>query len=470
MSTLYQPTVVSYTLPDGKYRTPEGKRVTSSTPGAVRVETKSPTWWGRYTDANGQEHQVKLSRKKEIARRMLAKLAGDAQLASVGIADPFAEHRARPLGEHVGDFAAYLRAKGNTEQHVRLTEARCRAILTGCDAEALEDLQPSAVLETLARLRANAPARVELPADQKEFTKGEVVAVLGINEGSLWRMLRRAGWEGTGLGRARRFPRGAVEALQERYCRGTGVTSCNHYLTAIKGFTRWLVRDRRAPLDPLTCLSRLNGETDVRVERRTLDTAELAAFVRAARAGQPFRGLSGDDRAVLYQLAARTGLRASELASLSPASFDFAARIVTVEAAYSKRRRRDEVDLRADVARLVQDYVEGLASAELLWPGTWPEVGAEMVRLDLAAAGISYFDDRGRVYDFHALRHQFISDLVEADVHPKDAQKLARHSTITLTMDRYAHVRQVKLRAALDKLPPLPEAAPPPAQPARKEA
>jgi hypothetical protein len=45
--------------------------------------------------------------------------------------------------------------------------------------------------------------------------------------------------------------------------------------------------------------------------------------------------------------------------------------------------------------------------------------------------------------------------MVEAGVHPKDAQALARHSTITLTMDRYAHVRRANLRAALERLPGL---------------
>ncbi len=40
----------------------------------------------------------------------------------------------------------------------------------------------------------------------------------------------------------------------------------------------------------------------------------------------------------------------------------------------------------------------------------------------------------------HALRHTFISNLARAGIHPKTAQALARHSTITLTLDRYSHV------------------------------
>jgi hypothetical protein len=85
-----------------------------------------------------------------------------------------------------------------------------------------------------------------------------------------------------------------------------------------------------------------------------------------------------------------------------------------------------------------------------------------MVRADLEAAGLSYRDERGRVFDFHALRHQFLSSLAAAGVHPKVAQSLARHSTITLTMDRYAHLGLYDQSAALDQLPGLPLTNPDP--------
>jgi integrase len=119
------------------------------------------------------------------------------------------------------------------------------------------------------------------------------------------------------------------------------------------------MRDRRAPFDILACLSLQNARTDVRHERRTLDLHQLAAFLAAARTGRPFRELDDLARAVLYPLSARTGLRASELASLTPASFDFEARKGTVEAGYSKRRRRDVLDLRADLVQLVRVFAKG---------------------------------------------------------------------------------------------------------------
>jgi hypothetical protein len=41
-----------------------------------------------------------------------------------------------------------------------------------------------------------------------------------------------------------------------------------------------------------------------------------------------------------------------------------------------------------------------------------PDRTAGMLRVDLAAAGIPYKDARGRVFDFHAQRRHFISDVV----------------------------------------------------------
>ncbi len=78
-----------------------------------------------------------------------------------------------------------------------------------------------------------------------------------------------------------------------------------------------------------------------------------------------------------------------------------------------------------------------------------------MSRIDLKVAGIAYQTDNGQVFDFHALRHQFISNLALAGVHPKAAQALARHSTITLTLNRYTHVDLPDLLSPLDRLPAL---------------
>jgi integrase len=359
------------------------------------------------------------------------------------------------LKDHLADYGRYLLGKGDTPKHARDTTHRVEVILGACEADDLADLQPSAVVEAIAALRETDRPAADLPEGVEDFTKADVVGLLACHPHTVARVVRRLGLAAEGSSRDRRFPRATVLALQGALCRGRGISTGNHYLTATKGFTRWLMRDGRAAADPLAFLAKQNAETDIRVERRCLSPQEFAAVLTAARAGKALHGLSGPERAVLYRVAARTGLRASELASLTPASFDLEAKEVTVEAAYSKRRRKDVLPLHADLLDLLPAFLKGKARTRPLWDGNWHEDGAEVLRHDLQNAGVPFVDEDGRVYDFHALRHQFISDMVAAGVHPKDAQVLARHSTITLTMDRYAHVRKADVRAALDRLPSL---------------
>ena len=79
-----------------------------------------------------------------------------------------------------------------------------------------------------------------------------------------------------------------------------------------------------------------------------------------------------------------------------------------------------------------------------------------MIRIDLATANIPYTDDHGRDYDFHALRHQFITNLKRAGVSLKDAQELARHSNVNLTANVYSHTTDQEKAASVERLPAIP--------------
>ena len=281
-------------------------------------------------------------------------------------------------------------------------------------------------------------------------------------------------------------PTRVSEYLASRRSAGLSAQSSNHYLRAIKSFTRWMVRERRMPEDILVHLSRQNVQADRRRVRRSLENAEFVSLLRAASSGDRFRELSSSDREMLYLVAAYTGLRASELASLTPESFDLDSKLptVAVEAACSKHRRKDILPLHPKLADRLRSWIADKVSehvvaiplrsdvldrnrqgraGQALWPGTWPERAARMLRRDLAAAGIAYVDESGQVFDFHSLRHQFISNLAKSGAHPKVAQQLARHSDINLTMQEYTHLGLVDLTQAIEALPA------PPIQPDVKE-
>ena len=412
MAGTYRPTII-------RYLNAQGRQVPKGTPGARRVREKSKTFWGRVPDANGKVRSVALCDDAEAAETMLSEMKQRAKRIARGDIDPFEDHRSRPVAEHVEDFRSLLESKGNTAAHVTLTIQRLSAVVDGCKFKKLSDLNAGRVAGWLADRRK--------PKTDKD---GNDLA-------------------------------------------GLSVASSNHYLVAVKSFGHWLVKDRRGPENPFAHLSRLNGRVDIRHERRALTQKELGGLIGAVeKSDETFRGLDGSTRAMLYRVAAMTGLRASELASLTPASFDLAADVptVTLEAAYSKHRREDVLPLHPDLAARLRQWLSERERAqddqrailslnraadvkpERLFPGTWSERAYKMLRNDLEAAGILYVTDDG-IADFHSLRHTFISNLAAGGIHPKLAQQLARHSSIALTMDRYTHLGLIDMNSALESLP-----------------
>ena len=272
------------------------------------------------------------------------------------------------------------------------------------------------------------------------------------------------------LARARRIsdlaPSRIQAALKAIRDEGISLRSVHHYTRAVKGFSRWLWRDGRGREDTLAHLTSQNPDADRRHERRALDPDELAQTFQAAERGPVVLKMSGPDRAALYRVAAGTGFRANELRSLTPESFDLTAETptVTVKAAYSKRRRDDVQPIRPDLADALRPWVASKAPGRPVF-GNLTKHTAVLIRRDLEAAGIPYVDASGRVADFHALRHSYITALAMSRAPVKVIQSLARHSTPVLTLGFYAHVGLYDQTAALDALPgpapatPKPEAA-----------
>src|SRR5262249_46556656 len=157
--------------------------------------------------------------------------------------------------------------------------------------------------------------------------------------------------------------------------------------------------------NPLAALAPVNVKADLRHERGALSGAEFDALIRATRAAGTFRGLSGGDRAALYLVAAYTGLRAAELASLTPASFDLdsATPKVRVRACYTKNGDPATLPLRPDLAGWLRAYLAGKPSGDPVWPGPWWKRAAFILRHDLGLAGVPYLDAEGRFRDFHSL-------------------------------------------------------------------
>ncbi len=410
--------------------------------------------------------RVPLARDKTAAQAKLNALIRKAERADAGLPD-YDECLKQPIGRHLDDYCRHLASKDDTAQHVQQTMSRIQAVAAGCGFRTLAELDEGDAADWLASRRhgdADESTPTGTAVRYADIAQAFGVSVAAVNS---W---KRAGApirpnEETDLAELAGWRRGRERS------QGMSPATSNHYVGALRSFGRWLVRTRRMDHNPFANLDRIDTEIDIRRDRRALPIDEFGRLIDATRAdSQAWRGLTGEDRAMLYVTAAYTGLRANELATLTPRTVALAGDppALTVKAAYSKRRREDVQPLRQDLAGELQNWLanrtrpvldlKARPDDEPLWPGNWSDDAAEMLRGDLARAGIAYRDDDGRVFDFHALRHQFISNLAAAGVHPKTAQQLARHSSIQLTMDRYTHLAVRDAAGDLDKLPALPTA------------
>lgn len=357
-----------------------------------------PNWMVAFLDGTGRRLiRSSGSTDKRVAERFARDLEKRSLLVREGLADPRKEAIAiaarKPLAAHVDDFLKSLRDKGSTPKHVSDREGQLDRLLRAGRMTRLADLTPARVQAGLAELR-------EL--------------------------------------------------------RSISIRTLNRYQRAAQSLSRWLVREGRLDADPLVAMSGRNPAPDRRHVRRALSPEEVGKLLAAAASGSEHRGLTGPDRAVLYRIALGTGFRASEIASLTPASFDLEGDppTVTVRAGYSKNRREAVQPIRRDLADLLRGWVaEKPADRPVFDVPSLCHRTARMMRFDLDAAGIEYRDEQGRVCDFHSLRVTFISGLVSAGASVKEAQLLARHSDPALTIGTYTRASVEDLGRALEQLP-----------------
>ena len=255
-------------------------------------------------------------------------------LARIGLLEAKTVAASKTLGEHLDDFDAILKAKGTTAKHRELVVLRARTLFDGCGFKFWTDIQPAAVEHNLAKLR-------ERQTDEKGTVK-----------------------------------------------EGLSIQTTNFYLQAAKQFGKWMVASGRATGSLLEHLKGLNVQTDRRHDRRALSIDELRRLLTVACNGADEFGVSGRERALVYRLAVESGLRSNELRSLTRSSFSFATKLatVTVEAASSKRRRRDELPLRPDTAAEMQAHLATKHPGAAAFNLPRADNMADMIRRDLAAA------------------------------------------------------------------------------------
>ena len=207
------------------------------------------------------------------------------KLARWGLIDQTKLTGSKTLAEHIADWRADLLARGNTRQHADLSAHRVESMANACGFKFFSDISAAKIQSELADRRKD-----KLGADDK---------------------------------------------LE----RGLSIQSTNFYLACAKSFCRWMMHERRAPVNPVEYLDGQNAATDRRHIRRMLSPVDMAKLLTAAQSGPERYGMSGQERALIY-----------ELASLTVASFTLGESLsVTVAAKSSKNRKAATLPRRAGV-------------------------------------------------------------------------------------------------------------------------
>jgi len=320
----------------------------------------------------------------------------------------------KPLKEHVADFRRSLLAKGRTEDYANLTSGRVQRVIEECSFVDWSDLSASKILEKIVVLRKHVTVL------KAEKVNGKKVKKKGLKD------------------------IGPISAKSK-----------NYYLQAIKQFCKWMVQDRRATESPVKHLQSIDTVSDDPNERRALELDEMRRLLEAAQAGPDNLGMVGYERALLYRVAAETGLRANELRSLNKLSFDFEDCTVTVKVGSTKNSKKAVLPLKEETAVVLQQFLAGKMPKAPAFKLPSKYRMADMIRADCEAAGIDCEDNGQGKVDFHSLRHTTGTLLAASGVHPKVAQTIMRHSDINLTMSIYTHTLTGQESQAIANLPDL---------------
>ena len=362
-------------------------------------------WYSSWVDHTGRR-KTKCTRTtdKATAERIAKKHEADAALRRDGVIDPaldaISRESHRTIEDHLNDYQSKLQAANRTKKHVSSTMLFIRRIAEHAGFRLAADIQADGVIRYAGKLRD--------------------------------------------------------EEMSSR--------TIQSHLNAIKAFTRWLTEHHKLPRDPLSAVKKPNPKADRRRERRMLLPSEWHRLEVATLTGPVRYGMTGQERILLYRTAIETGLRSSELRSLTRGRLFFNSDppYITCKAGSTKNRKDARQYIRGDLAANLKAHIATKAPKAPVFNLPHESNLARMLRDDLALARTQWLTEavndpqeysnrqksdflvdsnhEGEVIDFHSLRHTCGAWLATTGAHPKEVQQVMRHQSITLTMDTYGHL------------------------------
>jgi integrase/recombinase XerD len=222
---------------------------------------------------------------------------------------------------------------------------------------------------------------------------------------------------------------------------GLAARSASRHLSAVRGFCRFLVKERQAPADPTALLS------PPRLGRRLPKFLTLDEVMRLLSAPDPQKPRELRDRAMLSLMYA-AGLRVSELCSLKLTDLDAKRLVVAVLGKGGKRRL-------VPIALAAMEEVEAYLGSRLrvakpgetaLFVSSW---GGPLTRQAFWKLVVKYARRVGidKAISPHKLRHSFATHLLEGGADLRSVQAMLGHANIATT-EIYTHVAPDHVRRA----------------------
>lgn len=235
-------------------------------------------------------------------------------------------------------------------------------------------------------------------------------------------------------------------AVAQLHRRGRGGKSLQRFLSSIRGFYTWLIRENRAKQNPAVSV---RAPKSPRKLPQTLDTDAVSSLLDIPT-DTP---IALRDKAIM-ELIYSSGLRLTEVTGLGWDQVDLAGELVTVRGKGNKTRmvpigrvaikaldawRREQVAVSGYEARPVFTSARGKALS--------PRAVQARIRHWARHQGIPQ-----RVYP-HLLRHSFASHVLESSGDLRAVQELLGHSDISTTQI-YTHLDFQHLASVYDKAHP----------------
>ena len=371
----------------------------------LREDTYSIQW----TDESGRRIGRRVSADKSVAEAALAGELLRVERRKAGLPDPVSAECRENLSDLAAAFVRSLEADNRSERYVSITRTRLTRLLSLMAAHQLSDYRLGAAQEALARLLDD----------------------------------------------------------------GASARTRDHYAALGQQFGRWLVRTDRLPRNPLQSLSRVFKPADAKVVRYALEPEQIPMLLSAAveRPVEGYRSrhpnapaslladlaFEGRCRAVIYALAATSGLRRGEIETLRWSDLRLGEHpSVTIRAEVEKSGRGATLPLIQDTATLLQNHLSRVHERTGRMPNPddrvvrMPDAIPDRLRDDARWASIRVPDNLK--LDLHALRTTYATSLARAGVPVQTACKLLRHSDVRITMDVYTKLNHHDLVAGQAQL------------------